>query len=234
MQIAHILLSLVIGTRLPDNMSGARLVRAVRAILDFIYLVQYPVHLYETLDLLDEALDRFHDNKQIFLDLGIRTYFHFPKLHSTGRYRFYIELFGTIDNYNTAYTERLHIDMAKEAYRATNRKDEYMQMTAWLDRRERIFHHERRINRRVEWLENEARGMHPDTISARPLPCLTLRRILVMAKHPSVRNVSFEVLRDTYGALNIKAVLQDTLHLLVSTTLNIQGSRRKRHPLVLP
>jgi hypothetical protein len=41
------------------------------------------------------------------------------------------------DNFNTEYTERLHIDLAKDAYRSTNMKDEYPQMTAWLDRRER-------------------------------------------------------------------------------------------------
>jgi len=33
-----------------------------------------------------------------------------------------IELFGTTDNYTTEYTERLHIDLAKDAYRATNMK----------------------------------------------------------------------------------------------------------------
>jgi hypothetical protein len=207
-QIAQILLSLIIGVRLPDNLASGRLIRAVRAILDFIYLAQYPVHSYETLDLLQEALDRFHANKAIFIDLGIRTHFNFPKLHSMGHYRYYIELFGTTDNYNTAYTERLHIDLAKEAYRATNRKDEYMQMTTWLDRRERVHQHERRVKRRLEWLEDERRGMHPETLQhIRPLPTLTLPRAITMAKHPSARNVSLDVLATSYGALNLKPAL---------------------------
>jgi hypothetical protein len=47
-------------------------------------------------------------------------------------------LFGTMDNYNTEQTERLHIDFAKDAYRATNRKNEYMQMTAWLEHHEKV------------------------------------------------------------------------------------------------
>ncbi|KAJ7906687.1 hypothetical protein B0H13DRAFT_1880374 [Mycena leptocephala] len=42
-------------------------------------------------------------------------------------------LFGTSDNYNTEYTERLYIDLAKDAYRSTNRKDEFSQMTLWLE-----------------------------------------------------------------------------------------------------
>jgi hypothetical protein len=43
-----------------------------------------------------------------------------------------ITLFGTTDNYNTEQTEHLHIDMAKNAYRASNCHDEYPQMTIWL------------------------------------------------------------------------------------------------------
>ncbi|THU85229.1 hypothetical protein K435DRAFT_806077 [Dendrothele bispora CBS 962.96] len=41
-------------------------------------------------------------------------------------------------HFNTEHTERLHIDMAKDAYRASNRKDEYMQMTKWLERKEKM------------------------------------------------------------------------------------------------
>ncbi|KAH9018751.1 hypothetical protein EDB85DRAFT_2154249 [Lactarius pseudohatsudake] len=56
-------------------------------------------------------------------------------------YRSSIALFGTTNNYNTEQSERLHIDFTKDAYRATNRKDEYTQMTTWLERREKIRMH---------------------------------------------------------------------------------------------
>ncbi len=36
------------------------------------------------------------------------------------------------DNFNTEYTERLHINLAKDAFHMTNTKDKYPQMTAWL------------------------------------------------------------------------------------------------------
>ena len=36
-----------------------------------------------------------------------------------------IQLFGSMDNYNMEQSERLHIDFAKNAYRALNHKDEY-------------------------------------------------------------------------------------------------------------
>ena len=137
-QISRILLGLVIDCPLPGGLPNVRLVRAVRALLDFIYLARYPIHTDETLSLLDDALERFHDNKNIFIDLGIQDSFNIPKLHSAKHYTQYIRLYGTLDNYNTEYTERLHIDLAKDAYRATNRKDEFSQMTVWLERKEKI------------------------------------------------------------------------------------------------
>ncbi|KAG2028378.1 hypothetical protein BDR03DRAFT_839141, partial [Suillus americanus] len=55
-----------------------------------------------------------------------------PRFSATRHYSYMIMMLGTTDNYNTEYTERLHIDYAKDAYRATNHKDEFAQMTRWL------------------------------------------------------------------------------------------------------
>ena len=48
-----------------------------------------------------------------------------------------IELYGTTDNYNTESTERLHIDLAKKEWGTTISKDEYPQITLWLERQEK-------------------------------------------------------------------------------------------------
>ncbi|KAG2018336.1 hypothetical protein CC2G_007772 [Coprinopsis cinerea AmutBmut pab1-1] len=109
----------------------------------------YPVHTDETLDVLRNALQAFHDHKSVFVDLGIRDHFNIPKLHFASHYVEKIKLFGTTDNTDTEYTERLHIDLAKDAYAATNHKDELPQMTTWLERREKIFKHEQYINWRI-------------------------------------------------------------------------------------
>lgn len=53
-----------------------------------------------------------------------------------------IEWLGTTDGYDTAYTERLHIDYVKDAYRASNHWDEHPQMTVWLERREKVHVHD--------------------------------------------------------------------------------------------
>jgi hypothetical protein len=80
--------------------SSARLARVVRALLDFIYLSQYPVHTTESLGAMDTALCRFHENKGVLIDLGVREHFNLPKLHSLLHYTRSIALFGTADNYN--------------------------------------------------------------------------------------------------------------------------------------
>ena len=114
--MSRILLGLVIDCPLPGGLSNPRLIRAVQALLDFIYLAQYPVHTDKTLALLEDALNHFHDNKDIFVDLGIRDAFNIPKLHFARHYVDNIKLYGTLNNYNTEYKERLHIDLAKDAY----------------------------------------------------------------------------------------------------------------------
>ncbi|THU88317.1 hypothetical protein K435DRAFT_866397 [Dendrothele bispora CBS 962.96] len=140
-QICRFLLGLIIDIHLPHGLSSAPVLCATRALLDYLYMAQYPVHTGDTLARLVEALDMFHENKHIFIDLGVCSDFSIPKLHNIGHHRELIELYGTADNCNTEYTERLHIDLAKDAYRSTNHKDKYPQMTLWLERQEKMQFH---------------------------------------------------------------------------------------------
>ncbi|KAI0353815.1 hypothetical protein OH77DRAFT_1406272 [Trametes cingulata] len=189
--ICRFLLGLVIGLPLPGGQSPVRLIRAVRALLDFLYLAQYPAHTADTLDMLRDALRRFHSNKEIFVQLGIRTHFKLPKLHSLDHYVESIKLFGTTDNYDTQYTERLHIDFAKDAYRATNHKDEFPQMTVWLERREKISRHEAYVNWRVR----------------RRVPTTTAWTRIKIAKWPSIKALSFDDAAERYGAIYLRDAL---------------------------
>ncbi|KAJ7734910.1 hypothetical protein B0H14DRAFT_3613817 [Mycena olivaceomarginata] len=101
-------------------------IRTAQAVIDFIYLASLESHTARSLDALGAALDTFHANKQIFLDLGVRAkqgHFNIPKLHSMEHYVAMIWLFGSLDGYNTESPERLHIDYAKAGYRASNKRD---------------------------------------------------------------------------------------------------------------
>jgi hypothetical protein len=50
-----------------------RLLAAARGLLDFIYYAQYQSHTTVTLQRMQEALDLFHANKDVFIDEGIRS-----------------------------------------------------------------------------------------------------------------------------------------------------------------
>ncbi|KAH9911069.1 uncharacterized protein B0H18DRAFT_893607, partial [Fomitopsis serialis] len=121
--IARILLGCLVG-RIPR---AAML--TFRSLLDFIYLSQYP--------LTTNALKTFHDNKHILEELGIREHLNIPKVHSLLHYVDSIRRLGTTDNFNTEMFERLHIDCAKKAWRASNHRNARPQMIKWLDRREK-------------------------------------------------------------------------------------------------
>ncbi|KAG6905715.1 hypothetical protein DXG01_001152 [Tephrocybe rancida] len=139
-QMSSFLLALIIDVQLADGASTPKLLHAVRALLDFLFLTQYPLHSSETLNLLDDSLRDFHANKDIFFDIGVQTNMNLLKLHSLSHYVMYIKLYDMTDNYSTEYTEHLHIELAKDAWRSTNSKDEFPQMTLWLERKEKIFH----------------------------------------------------------------------------------------------
>ena len=148
--MCHVLLGLIVDLHLADGMSSAHVLKAVWGLLDFLYLAQLPLQTTNTISCLRQSLVVFHENKDIFIDLGMRDHFNVPKIHSLIHYCSSILLFGATDNYNTEQTERLHIDFMKDAYRATNNKDEYNQMTTWLDRSEKLQQHAKFNDRRQQ------------------------------------------------------------------------------------
>ena len=191
--IGCIILGVIIGTRLQNDLDPSRMIQAVRTFLDFLYLACLPIQSSKTLDLLDCALRAFHDNMTIFVDLGIRKNFNILKLHACQHYKSSIKLFGSTDNYDTQYTESLHKIFSKEPYHKSNKKDELVQMTALLERREQVHQHTGYIH----WQENS-------TIKAtkrNPIPTLTPPRLIKMAKRPTTGSVSIEKLEMDYSAL---------------------------------
>ena len=74
----------------------------------------------------------------LLVQYGIQEHFNIPKIHQMLHYAEAIRSHGTADGYNTEASERLHIDYAKEGYRASNKKDYIKQMTVWLGRQEAV------------------------------------------------------------------------------------------------
>ena len=201
-KICSILLGLIVGLPVPAGRDASRVVKSTRALLDFLYVAQYGSHTTASIECLKDCLAAFHDTKAVFMDLGARKNFNLPKLHSLIHYTSSVQQFGTTDNYNTEQSERLHIDLAKNAYRATNRKDEYPQMTVWLERRERIEQHAAVVNIR----QNPQQYARPQRIIGPP--CARTQSVK-MARHPSAKAVTFDDLKLRYGAPKFQDALAD-------------------------
>jgi hypothetical protein len=135
-----------------------RVVKAARGIIDFIYYARMQHHTEATLKKLDKAWEAWHENKEIFIQLGIREEFNIPKLHSMHHYLMAVMSHGTLDGYNSESPERLHIDFAKAGYNASNKKDYIPQMTVWLKRREAVH----RFTAYLAWLEGVERDEGDD------------------------------------------------------------------------
>ena len=94
---------------------------AVRGVLDFIYYAYFEVHTDESLAQLDAVWLMFHENKDIWETLEIHKHFNINKLHNIKHYLNSICSHGTADGFNMEASERLHIDLAKMGYLATNK-----------------------------------------------------------------------------------------------------------------
>jgi hypothetical protein len=118
------------------------LIHVVRAMLDFIYYAHFEFHTLDSLWKLDAAWVAFHKNLQYFVDKGVQkdhNNFNIPKLHSMHHYIDSIISQGFADSFNTQSPECLHIDFAKNAYQATNKRNFVKQIIKWLERQDACF-----------------------------------------------------------------------------------------------
>ena len=115
-----------------------KVLKTVRGVLDFIGYAHFETHCDESLAEMDRAWVAFHEAKGIFEDLEIRKHFNISKIHNIKHYIDSIRSRGTTDGFNSEASERLHIDLAKLGYRASNKKDYTAQMVQWLTRQEAV------------------------------------------------------------------------------------------------
>ncbi|KAH9011880.1 hypothetical protein EDB85DRAFT_2076847 [Lactarius pseudohatsudake] len=215
--IAHIILRVVVDLSLPGVQSSARLTRAVQALVDFIYLSQYPMHTTQTLNAMDN----------MFIELGVREHFNIPKLHSLLHYTRSITLFGTANNYNTENSEQLHIDLTKNAYCVTNFKDEYKQMTTWLDCQEAMHQHAAFI----EWCNCG----HSALSTPLTYPRLNLKLHPFLTIHPSEKGITFGALFNRYyRAIDFQDTLADFIVQHNYPELSASVARRRANNTLIP
>ena len=109
-EMEHVFASLIYSAVSPHVTALAR------AIIDFIYYASFASHSTETLWWFQDALDTFHQNKQVFVDHHIWTHFQIPRIHMIEHYVALIHSKGSANGFNTKLSEWLHINCAKEGY----------------------------------------------------------------------------------------------------------------------
>ncbi|KAH9931773.1 hypothetical protein B0H21DRAFT_836254 [Amylocystis lapponica] len=189
--------------------SNPAVLRAVRAVLDFIYYAHFEAHSSDSLAKLEAAWNSFHAEKSIFVDLDIRDDFDIAKVHSALHYGQSIRQLGTADGYNTEASERLHIDFAKRAYRSSNKKAYTQQMTTWLSRQEAV----RRFDAFLRWAEPQplvSEIPQTEQDSQHDEQPTSLARYSV-AKDPGFGATKVKTLVEKFGCANFVRNLEDHL-----------------------
>ena len=100
------------------------MVRTVRAFLDFCYYARRNSLNERALANLQDALDRFHHERCIFQETGVRDRgpkgFSLPRQHAMKHYRHLIQEFGAPNGICSSITESKHIKAVKEPWRRSN------------------------------------------------------------------------------------------------------------------
>ncbi|KAJ7140071.1 Zn-finger domain-containing protein [Mycena crocata] len=215
---------------------STKVLTVVKALIDFIYYAQLQLHTSRTLDALQNSLDTFHTHKQVIIDLGIREHFNIPKFHAIQHYVDAIRALGSADGYNTESPERLHIDFAKKAYRASNRRDYTEQMALWLQRQEAMALR----TSYLAWYNEQLAHSVPDDsseetsddedaitisipIASRAPATPPTVRLYTIAKKPPTLNVTVVHLQTMHGAVDIIPALAAFLKLTFKSSPILPG-----------
>jgi hypothetical protein len=208
--MAKVLLGCLIGCMPSKGIS------AVTALLDFIYIAQYSTHDSITLGYMQDALDRFHKNRDYFIATLVREDFNIPKFHSLLHYIESIENFGTTDNYNTEMFERLHIDFAKHGWRASNQRDEFPQMIRWLSRQEKIMSFETHQKKLLQHQDINSEITSQSSLVKK-------KSLISIAKHPNFPKRLLSLIEERHQAPDFTHYLK--VFLIALASKNIQSRR---------
>lgn len=121
-----------------EGLVPADMVRCVRAFLDFCYLVRRDFHDTKSLEATQEALDRFHQYRSIFIDVGLREDFNLPRQHSLRHYVHLIREYGSPNGICSSITENKHIKAVKEPWRRSNKWEAMRQMLVTNQRMDKL------------------------------------------------------------------------------------------------
>ncbi|KAG6835316.1 hypothetical protein H0H93_002760 [Arthromyces matolae] len=116
----------------------SQMVQCFSAFLDFCYIVRKNSLTPSNLQHLEIMLTRFHQLRQIFIDVGVRETISLPRQHAMVHYPRSIRLFGSPNGLCSSITESKHIKAVKEPWRRSSRYKALNQMLCTLGRMEKL------------------------------------------------------------------------------------------------
>jgi hypothetical protein len=114
------------------------MIHAIRAFLDFCYLVRREMIDDDTLALIQDAVDRFHHYREVFRLHGVVDHFSLPRQHSISHYHQLIRLFGAPNGLCSSITESKHIKAVKKPYERSNHCHALGQMLVTNQRQDKL------------------------------------------------------------------------------------------------
>ena len=93
---------------------------ALRAFLNFCYLAWHDILDSKSLATMQEALDRFHQHREIFRTCGVCSSFNLPRQHSLMHFIQMIRAFGAPNGLCLSITESKYIKAIKKPYRRSS------------------------------------------------------------------------------------------------------------------
>ncbi|EIW51958.1 uncharacterized protein TRAVEDRAFT_40766 [Trametes versicolor FP-101664 SS1] len=101
-----------------------KMVQCIAALLDFCYLARRSAHDTFSLRAMDELLEKFHQLRTVFEEVGIRPDgFALPRQHALVHYVRSIQLFGSPNGLCSSITESRHISAVKKPWRDSSRNN---------------------------------------------------------------------------------------------------------------
>lgn len=90
------------------------------------------------LEEISDTVQRFHQERAVFITTGVRDNISLPRQHSMSHYRTLIEMFGAPNGLCSSITESRHIKAVKEPWRRSNRYEALGQMLVTNQRLDKI------------------------------------------------------------------------------------------------
>lgn len=114
------------------------MVQCLSTFLEACFIVRQNAISAPILEKFKDCVDKFHELRNIFIILGVRSSISLPRQHALAHYYYSIQLFGSPNGLCSSITESKHIKAVKEPWRRSSHYKALSQMLTVLTRMEKM------------------------------------------------------------------------------------------------